>query len=64
MDDAIEPLNAALAGRYRIDRQIGEGGMAMVYHARDLRHERGVALTRREIEPRLIARAKTQVATS
>jgi serine/threonine-protein kinase len=37
-------LNAALTGRYAIDRLIGEGGMATVYLARDLRHHRNVAL--------------------
>jgi eukaryotic-like serine/threonine-protein kinase len=37
-------LAAALADRYRIEREIGRGGMATVYLARDLRHERHVAL--------------------
>jgi serine/threonine-protein kinase len=37
-------LRAALAGRYSIERQLGSGGMANVYLARDLRHERRVAL--------------------
>lgn len=39
-----ERLTAALADRYRIERQLGSGGMATVYLARDLRHERDVAL--------------------
>ena len=41
--DPITRLNAALQGRYRIEREIGEGGMATVYLAEDLRHERKVA---------------------
>ena len=41
---SVDSLNAALAGRYTIEREIGAGGMATVYLARDLRHERHVAL--------------------
>jgi serine/threonine protein kinase len=37
-------LAAALAGRYRIERELGRGGMATVYLARDLKHDRPVAL--------------------
>ena len=33
-----------LAKRYRIERMVGEGGMAVVYQARDLKHERDVAV--------------------
>ena len=39
-----EQLNTALAGRYAIDHLVGEGGMATVYVARDVRHNRKVAL--------------------
>src|SRR5437773_3596144 len=37
-------LNAALSDRYEIDREIGAGGMATVYLARDVKHHRHVAL--------------------
>jgi serine/threonine-protein kinase len=42
--DAIAQLNTSLAGRYEIDREIGAGGMATVFVARDLKHNRKVAL--------------------
>src|SRR4030095_15498012 len=35
---------AALADRYRVDRELGQGGMATVYLAEDVRHRRKVAL--------------------
>jgi eukaryotic-like serine/threonine-protein kinase len=37
-------LEVALRGRYRIDRELGRGGMAVVYLAHDLRHDRPVAI--------------------
>ncbi len=37
-------LNAALTGRYEIEREVGQGGMATVYLAKDLKHNRHVAL--------------------
>ena len=40
MTDPIGPIRAALAGRYEIERKIGEGAFATVYLARDLRHDR------------------------
>jgi serine/threonine-protein kinase len=39
-----ERLATALAGRYRLDRELGHGGMATVYLAQDLKHQRPVAL--------------------
>jgi tetratricopeptide (TPR) repeat protein len=40
----LEKLRAALSDRYEIIRQLGEGGMAIVYLARDIRHDRQVAI--------------------
>ena len=40
----MQRLSAALADRYRIERELGAGGMATVYLAHDLRHERDVAI--------------------
>jgi len=37
-------LSAALEGRYRIERELGAGGMATVYLAHDVRHDREVAI--------------------
>ena len=44
MTDPFAELNAALAGHYIVDSELGRGGMALVYLARDVRHERFVAL--------------------
>ena len=46
-------LNEALSDRYRIERELGQGGMATVHLARDLRHERMVAL--KVMRPELLA---------
>src|SRR2546427_637493 len=46
-------LTAALAGRYAIERELGAGGMATVYLARDLKHDRDVAL--KVLRPELAA---------
>ena len=49
----VDRLKLALASRYAIERQIGQGGMATVYLARDLRHDRRVAL--KVLRPELAA---------
>ena len=43
MQEITPQLTSALADRYRTERHLGEGGMATVYLARDLRHDRRVA---------------------
>jgi eukaryotic-like serine/threonine-protein kinase len=44
MTDDLARLRDALADRYRVDREIGAGGMATVYLAEDLKHHRPVAI--------------------
>jgi serine/threonine-protein kinase len=39
MADILDRLEAALADRYQIERELGSGGMATVYLAHDLKHE-------------------------
>jgi serine/threonine-protein kinase len=51
--DPVTRLNEALAGRYVIERKLGAGGMATVYLARDLKHDRRVAL--KVLKPELAA---------
>jgi eukaryotic-like serine/threonine-protein kinase len=42
--DLLEQLQSGLADRYRVERKLGRGGMATVYLAHDLKHDRPVAL--------------------
>ncbi len=53
MSDPGIRLNAALEGRYAIERELGEGGMATVYLTEDLKHHRKVAL--KVLKPELAA---------
>src|SRR5512133_2524331 len=53
MPELVGRLQSALAERYRLDREIGAGGMATVYLAADLRHDRKVAL--KVLRPELAA---------
>jgi len=51
--NTIDRLKSALADRYEIERQVGQGGMATVYLARDIRHQREVAI--KVLRPELAA---------
>ena len=53
MSDALPRLTEALTDRYRLERELGAGGMATVYLAQDLRHDRRVAV--KVLRPELAA---------
>ena len=53
MTEPLSRLAAALADRYRIEREIGAGGMATVYLAQDIKHDRRVAI--KVLRPELAA---------
>ena len=53
VSDIIERLNTALTGRYTVEREVGSGGMATVFLAKDLKHDRQVAL--KVLRPELAA---------
>ena len=56
--DVPQALQRAIVDRYRIERELGAGGMATVYLARDLRHERAVAV--KVLRPELAAALGSQ----
>ena len=43
-DTTVDRLTSALSERYRLERELGQGGMATVYLAEDLKHGRKVAI--------------------
>jgi serine/threonine-protein kinase len=53
MAETLDRLTSALADRYRIERELGQGGMATVYLAQDLKHDRQVAI--KVLRPELAA---------
>jgi serine/threonine protein kinase len=53
LTDLLDRLEVALTDRYVIERELGEGGMAMVYLATDVRHARPVAL--KVLKPEIVA---------
>ncbi len=53
MSDVAARLSSALANRYRVERELGAGGMATVYLAHDLKHDRQVAI--KVLKPELAA---------
>jgi serine/threonine-protein kinase len=52
-DGHTERLESAMDGKYRIERKLGEGGMASVYLAEDIKHKRKIAL--KILKPELAA---------
>ena len=53
MTEITARLSTALADRYKLERHLGEGGMATVYLAHDLKHDRKVAI--KVLRPELAA---------
>ena len=53
MTDTLDRLKAALAGKYTVESELGAGGMATVYLAHDIKHNRKVAI--KVLKPELSA---------
>src|ERR1041384_4591472 len=51
--DVLDHIRSAVADRYRIERELGAGGMATVYLAHDIKHDRKVAI--KVLKPELTA---------
>jgi serine/threonine protein kinase len=58
MSDLFAALASHLAGRYTLERQLGEGGMATVFLAQDVKHRRQVAI--KVLKPELAASIGTE----
>ncbi|NIS03439.1 MAG: protein kinase, partial [Gemmatimonadetes bacterium] len=55
MSEQLSRLTAALADRYRVERPLGQGGMATVYLAHDLRHRHNRKVAVKVLRPELAA---------
>jgi serine/threonine protein kinase len=53
MNELRDRINAAFTDRYAVERQLGAGGMATVYLAEDVKHDRKVAI--KVLKPELAA---------
>ena len=61
MTDAFDRLSTTLADRYRLVRELGAGGMATVYLADELKHDRMVAVAGEPLRPFTSANTRSLV---